>query len=191
MDTPNQQKRALFESLFATSQARVLGFLARNSGQSFIEREIVEGTGVSRSAVNLATRALQQIGLLMCEQCGRMNFYAADDHHPFIRQFKVLDTLANLEPLLEDLRLLTRQVILFGSCAEGTNTARSDIDMFILTPERRQVVALVNRYSSHLPIQPVIMDNQELAVLKEKDVTFHDQIKQGILLWEAGDELAA
>jgi len=191
MDTPNQQKRAVYETLFATSQARVLGFLARNSGQSFIEREIVEGTGVSRSAVNLATRALLQTGLLMCEQRGRMNFYAADDHHPFIRQFKVLDTLANLEPLLEDLRLLTRQVILFGSCAEGTNTARSDIDMFILTPERRQVVALVSRYSSHLPIQPVIMDNQELAVLKEKDVTFHDQIKQGILLWEAGHELAA
>jgi DNA-binding transcriptional ArsR family regulator len=191
MDTPNQQKRAVFETLFATSYARVLGFLARNSGQSFIEREIVEGTGVSRSAVNLATRALLQTGLLMCEQRGRMNFYAADDHHPFIKQFKVLDTLANLEPLLEDLRLLTRQVILFGSCAEGTNTARSDIDMFILTPERRQVVALVNRYSSHLPIQPVIMDNQELAVLKEKDVTFHDQTKQGILLWEAGDELAA
>ena len=191
MDTPNQQKRAVFETLFATSYARVLGFLARNSGQSFIEREIVEGTGVSRSAVNLATRALLQTGLLMCEQRGRMNFYAADDHHPFIKQFKVLDTLANIEPLLEDLRLLTRQVILFGSCAEGTNTARSDIDMFILTPERRQVVALVNRYSSHLPIQPVIMDNQELAVLKEKDVTFHDQTKQGILLWEAGDELAA
>jgi DNA-binding transcriptional ArsR family regulator len=54
----------------------------------FYEQEIVEHADVSRSAVNLATRSLPQTGLILLERRGRMNFYAADERHPFVRQFK-------------------------------------------------------------------------------------------------------
>lgn len=168
----------LFDSLFAASQARVLRFLTRNNGRAFFEREIAEGTGVSRSAVNLATRALHQSGLLQCEHRGRMNFYSADDRHPFVRQFKALDTLASLEPLLKELRPLSRQIYLFGSCAKGTNTAESDIDLFILTAEREQAMKIISRSLTTLPLQPVIMNNQELAETKEKDAAFFGQVKR-------------
>ena len=73
----------IYEKLFATSHAQVLRFLARNAGRSFYEREIVESTGVSRSAVNLAANALYKAGFLRRERRGRMNFYAANDRHPF------------------------------------------------------------------------------------------------------------
>ena len=179
----------MFEPLFAASQARVLRFLARNSGNAFFEREIVEATDVSRSAVNLATRVLHQAGLLLCERRGRMNFYAADDRHPFVRQFKVLDVLAQLEPLLKELRPLVRQVILFGSCAEGTNTGESDVDLFIVTSERSRGMALITQNPVEQRIQPVIVNTQELAALKEKDAAFFTQVKRGIVLWEATDEL--
>lgn len=180
---------SVFDTLFSASPARVLRFLARHTGQSFFEREIVEATGVSRSAVNLATRALCGAGLLLREQRGRMNFYTVDDRHPFVRQFKVLDTLAQLEPLLQELRPLTRRIVLFGSCAEGTNTPESDVDLFILTVERDQVMRLVSRYSMEYPIQPVLANNQELVVMKEKDAAFYEQIRRGIVLWERLDEL--
>ena len=58
----------MFEEILATSQGRVLRFLARHIGQSFYEQEIVEHTDVSRSAVNLATRALYRAGLLLRER---------------------------------------------------------------------------------------------------------------------------
>jgi len=180
----------MFDALFSSSQARVLRFLARHSGRAFFEREIVEGTGVSRSAVNLATRALHQTGLLLCEKRGRMRFFSADDHHPFVRQFKVLDTLAQLEPLLQALRSFARQVILFGSCAEGTNTPESDVDLFILTPQREQVMMLVRRYAAR-SIQPIVVDTQEMIAMKEKDKAFYDQVRRGIVLWETRDELGA
>lgn len=181
--------KTVFEPLFAASPARVLRFLARNTGKSFFEREIVEATGVSRSAVNLATRTLHQAGLLLCERRGRMNFYAADDRHPFVRQFKVLDTLVQLELLQKEMRPLVRQIILFGSCAEGTNTNESDIDLFILTSERSRVMALISQYPADHRIQPVILNNQELAAVKEKDAAFYEQVRRGIVLWETVDEL--
>lgn len=181
----------MYEELFATSQAKVLRFLADHIGRSFYEQEIVERTDVSRSAVNLATRSLHQTGLLLRERRGRMNFYTADDRHPFVRQFKTLSMVARLEPLLRALRPLTRQVILFGSCAEGTDTPDSDVDLFIVASDRSQVMAAVNRSPFRRPLQPIVTNNQELAALKEREPAFYAQVQGGIVLWKAIDELAA
>jgi predicted nucleotidyltransferase len=178
------------EELFATSQARVLRFLAYHPGQSFYEQEIVQGTDVSRSAVNLATRSLHQAGLLLREQRGRMNFYTVDDRHPFVRQFKVLTTIARLEPLRQTLRPLTRQITLFGSCAEGADTADSDVDLFIVASERSQVMAVISHHGIDRPIQPVIVTNQELAALKANEPAFYAQVQRGIVLWTEENELA-
>lgn len=185
-------RETFYEPIFATSQGQVLRFLARHSGRSFFEQEIVENTGVSRSAVNLAARSLWQAGLLHRQRRGRMNFYSADDHHPFVRQFKVLDTLARLEPLLQELRPLARRIVLFGSCAAGTNTAESDIDLFILSRDREQVMRVVRRHLSDLPIQAIVLNHQEMAEASERDRAFLDQIERGLVLWEEGaDELGA
>jgi DNA-binding transcriptional ArsR family regulator len=181
----------MFEEVFATSQGQVLRFLACHIGQSFYEQEIVERTGVSRSAVNLATRALHQAGLLRRERRGRMNFYAADDRHPFVRYFKVLDTIAQLEPLLRELRPLARRILLFGSCAEGTDTADSDVDLFILASDRSQVVAAISHFRFGRRIQPVVVNSQELVAMKQDEPAFYAQVKRGMVLWEAINELAS
>ena len=181
----------MYEEIFSTSQARVLSFLAYRTGQSFYEQEIVEHTGVSRSAVNLATRLLHQAGLLRKEQRGRMNFYAAHDHHPFVRQFKVLNTIAQLEPLLRELRSLARQITLFGSCAGGSDTAGSDVDLFILASDRSPIMAAISHHRFERLIQPVIVNNQEFVVMKEGEPGFYAQVQRGIVLWRDQDELAA
>ena len=178
-----------FEALFSASQARVLLFLARNTGRIFFEREIVDATGVSRSAVNMATQSLRKTSLVDRERRGRMNFYTVNDRHPFVRQFKILDTLVSLESVLKDLRPLSRQVTLFGSRADGTNAHSSDIDLFILSQERERVMKIISRYRMNLPIQPVVLNNQELVESKEKDAAFHAQVKRGIVIWEANNEL--
>jgi len=179
----------MYSAIFATTQAQVLRFLARHIGQSFYEQEIVERTDVSRSAVNLATRALHQAGLLILERRGRMNFYAADDRHPFVRQFKVLDTIARLEPLLQELRSLAHRILLFGSCAVGTDTADSDVDLFILAPDRSQVMGAISHFRFDRPIQPVVVNGQELAAMKQQDPAFYARVRRGIILWETIDEL--
>ncbi len=181
----------MFEGIFSTSLGQVLCFLARHIGQSFYEQEIVEQTDVSRSAVNLATRALYRAELLLRERRGRMNFYAADELHPFVRQFKVLDTIARLEPLLQKLRPLTRRIVLFGSCAQGTDTTDSDVDLFIVAPDRGQVMAVISHCHFDRQIQPVVANNQELVTLKQEESAFYTQVQRGIVLWETISELAS
>lgn len=179
----------MFNKVFATSHSRVLRFLARYSGQSFYEHEIGEATGLSRSAVNLAARFLYQAGLLQMERKGRMNFYRANDSHPFVRQFKVLDTIAGLESLLQKLRPLAQRIILFGSCAQGMDTAESDVDLFILTADRDAVKTVLRENQVGRMLQAIVVDLQELGELKEKDSAFYAEIQRGLVLWEAKDEL--
>lgn len=181
----------MYEELLGSSQAKVLRFLCDHVGQSFYEAEIVEHTDVSRSAANLAARSLHQAGLLLKEQRGRMNFYAANDRHPFVRQFKVLSTVARLDPMLREIQPLARRVILFGSSAEGTDMAESDIDLFILAVDRKRVLDTIRQHSLDRAVQPVIVNSQELATLKEREPAFYAQVQRGIVLWESTDELAA
>jgi predicted nucleotidyltransferase len=68
-----------------------------------------------------------------------------------------------LEPFLRQLQPLSRRIVLFGSGAQGTDGADSDVDLFVLTPDRSQVMALISHNRLERPVQPVIVSNQELA----------------------------
>ena len=179
----------MYEEILDTSLAKVLRFLSDRVGRSFYAREIAENIDVSHSAVHLATRSLHEAGLILREKRGRMSFLAADDRHPLVRQFKVLGTISRLEPLLRTLRPLSRRVILYGSCAEGTDTEDSDIDLFILAPDRSPVLAAIRDHTNR-PIQSTVVDQQELVALKEREAAFYAQVQRGIALWEGTDGLA-
>ena len=88
------------------------------------------------------------------------------------------------------LQPLSRRIVLFGSCAQGADAADSDVDLFVLTSDRSQVMALISHNRLERPVQPVVVSNQELATLKQNDSAFYEQVQRGIVLWEAVDELA-
>lgn len=172
------------ERLLGTSHARVYQHLARHVGELRTEAEIVAATGVSRSAVNLAVRDLVEEGLVTCETRGRMKFYSADPVDPVVRQFKVWDITLRLAPVLKRLRPVARRVILFGSAAQGIDSAESDIDLFIVGPDRKAIRAAVKPVINGRQIQAVVVSDQELASLKADDPTFYDQVEQGLVLLE-------
>jgi hypothetical protein len=50
---------------------------------------------------------------------------------------------------------------------------------------------IISRHSFKRPIQPVVLNNQELAAMKEQEAAFYVQVQRGIVLWKVEDELAA
>lgn len=175
----------LINKLLGTSHARVYRFLTRNIDKSFMESEIVSAVGVRRSAVNLAVRDLAQHGLINREIRGRTSFYSADPTDPIARQFKIWETTLRLQYVLEKLRPLVRKVVLFGSAAEGQDTARSDIDLFIIGQDRNSVRAITGDFNEDQRIQAVIVSEQDLAVIKSEDPAFYSQIQRGLILFES------
>jgi predicted nucleotidyltransferase len=113
-----------------------------------------------------------------------MAFYSRNDSNPVLRQFKIFLTISALKPLLDSLTTLSRRIILFGSCAEGRNGEKSDIDIFIISREKDSIRRMLDAYPK---IQAIILDQEEFAALQEKDKPLYERIQRGIELYGEGN----
>jgi predicted nucleotidyltransferase len=179
------------DSLLTTAPQRVLQFLAKYSDKEFHEREITRRIGISTGSANRALNELYKSGTVTRQQKGRMLFYSLDASKPAVVEFKKLVNILFMESLVENLKNITARVILYGSCAQGTDTSRSDIDVFIVTNDRDSARRIIENF--HFPkgfeeitIQAVIKTPVELLQMGESDQVFLNEVEQGIVLWQSG-----
>jgi len=117
-----------------------------------------------------------------------MIFYRLNISNPVVKQFKVLVNVSALHELLNHLKPNSRRIVLFGSCAQGTNVRESDIDLYILSSEKGIIKKIINDFNQkHVrKISPIVVDVNELIRLKKDDRPLYENIERGIILWEAG-----
>lgn len=164
------------------SYQKILVFLSDNFNKSFFDKQIAQETKLSRGATNTALRKLAKSGLLSLEKKGRMSFYSADFKNPLIGQWKVLNNILEIFPLLKKLEKLSSKVILFGSAAEGTNIKESGIDIFIVSEHPRELREIVSRDKRN--IQLVAKTPAEFVEMGGKNKVFFNEVMRGIVLWE-------
>lgn len=164
----------------------ILYFLLTNPMEQFHEREIVRRTGVSVGAVNQILRKLHEARLVEKDRRGRTNLYRANLKSPVARQFKILFNVLTLNDLINKIKQVSERIVLFGSCAEGTDVKSSDIDLFVLSSDTRTVKHEVRVYERKINrrLSPIIIDSNELAKMKKRDKPLYERIFRGITLWE-------
>lgn len=167
----------------STTEQKILRFLAYQFGESFFDKEIAQKTKLSRGATNLALRNLTKKGLILKEKKGRMNFYKVDIYNPIIKQFKVLEKIISLYPLVQKLQRFSLKIILFGSSARGEDIPDSDIDLFVLTREEESAKKIIGQFKK-AKIKSIIKNQNNWAELEKKDKLFSEEIKRGIILYE-------
>ena len=175
--------------LISTNHQKVLSFLAKFSDKEFHEREIARKIGISYGSANRVLHDLLSNGYLINRQAGKMLFYMFNSLEPSIKPMKIYNTTALLRPLIRELTKISYNVILFGSCAEGTDTSDSDIDLFIVTGHKSKALRVILDFSlgrrfDEIKIQPVIYSPAELMKHEKTDAEFLSLIRGGIVLWE-------
>jgi predicted nucleotidyltransferase len=149
------------------------------------EREVVRTAKVSKGSANKMLRLLADQGFLTRERKGRMVFYSLNRTEAVVKQFKILSNVYLLKGLIDQMKEESRRIVLFGSCAEGTDTKDSDIDLFVLTSTKnaiRREVRDFNRTSDR-NVAPVVIDTNEFARLKQEDKPLYENVQRGIVLW--------
>jgi predicted nucleotidyltransferase len=175
----------LLKELFAsTSHQRVLSVLAERPGVALYVREISSLAGVSAGGASEVLADLAALNLVARQQRGKLTLYTADVAAPLIRYFKILLNLADLQLLLDKLKLIAREVILFGSRAEGTDTTESDIDLFVIAADKTAIYETVQQSTLAEKTRPVVITPIESVELKQQDPLFYEQVMRGILLWK-------
>ena len=176
--------------LVATNAQKVLGFLLEYPLRDFMAIEIYQTIGLSKAGINYALRELVNASFLSRQKRGKTYFYVLKHKEPVIRYAKVLRTLCQIESLVNQLKEISSKIILFGSSARGENTPDSDIDLFIISHGIDSVSKIIGRYQpkTKRKIQSIVRSSLQLTEMKKIDTVFYEQVSQGIILWESGDE---
>ncbi|MBI4288455.1 MAG: nucleotidyltransferase domain-containing protein [Chloroflexi bacterium] len=175
--------------IIATINQRVLSLLAKFADQEFYERQVARRLGISYGSANRSLNDLYSSGAIRRRREGRMCFYSVEASSVALAEFKKLVNVALIEPLVEELKGIAYRVVLYGSCAKGTDTSQSDLDLFIVTNSREDVAGAISRFElpkgyEGLRIQPVVKTPAQLLQAGEFERAFLEEAERGILLWE-------
>lgn len=174
--------------IFTVNQ-KVLSLFAKFSDKEFYERQIARKLGIGYSSANGALNELYSAGVIKRRQEGKMYFYSVDRSSPIVIEFKKLVNLLLIEPLVEKLKKASSRVILYGSCAQGTDTSKSDLDLFIVSNNKNKALESVNNFKfprgfEDIHIQAVVKTPVELLEMKKPDQAFIEEVERGTVLWE-------
>lgn len=175
--------------IIATVNQKVLSFLAKFSDDEFYERQVARSLDIAYGSANRSLNQLYSTGAIKRRQEGKMFFYSIDASNHSVIEFKKLVNLLLIEPLVENLKKNASQIVLYGSCAQGTDTSQSDFDLFVVTNNKENTADIVSGFKlpkgfEHLRIQPVIKTPVELLQAGESEKAFIEEVERGIVLWE-------
>ena len=166
----------------------ILVHLSRSSGKEFYVREVARITGGSLGGCHKALKELQALGLAWSRKSGRNLYYTVDEANSAIPHFKIFSNLLELKELVDSLVPYSHKAVLFGSCALGTDTLESDIDLMIVTDEPDKIQNLLKTMKLSRKIQAVIFTPGQLMLSLENDPAFHSEVDKGIVLHRTEDE---
>ena len=167
------------------SELKVLDHLTLSSdGKGFIS-QIARDIGMSKGEVSKAVKVLKQGGLVRSQLSGRNVVCFIDRASPVIARLRTAFNLLELIPKVEPLLKHVEKIIVFGSCAQGTDKFENEIDIFVITREKDKVIKMAQKIRLSRPTQWVVKTPQEYVVFNNKEKVFADEISQGIVLWEA------
>jgi predicted nucleotidyltransferase len=178
------------DALISTVNQKILRFLAKYSDKEYYERDIARQVGVASGSANRALNELYDIGVVKRRQAGKMLFYSIKSANPAIVELKKLINIMLVEPLVKELTNSTKRIVLFGSCSQGTDNSKSDMDMFIVTGNKDQTQRTLDNFHfskgyEDIRIQAIIKTPVEVMKAGESEQVFLNEVEKGITLWES------
>ena len=175
--------------LISTINQKVLSLLVKFSDQEFYEREVSRKLGISAGSANRALNELFSSGTVRRRREGKMYFYSIDSSNVALKEFKKVVNLMLIEPLVEELKKMSSRVVLYGSCALGTDNSESDLDLFIVSNSKKRVSNVISTFNfprgfENIHIQSVLRTPVELLEAGKSERTFMEEVERGIVLWE-------
>lgn len=175
--------------LISTINQKVLSLLAKFSDQEFYEREVARKLGISTGSANRALNELFSSGVVSRRREGKMYFYSVDSSNAALTEFKKMVNLMLVEPLVEELKKISSRIVLYGSCALGTDTSESDLDLFVVSNSKEDVSNVISNFRftrgfENIHIQSVTRTPVELLEGGESERTFIEEVDRGVVLWE-------
>jgi predicted nucleotidyltransferase len=131
---------SLADALFSSVQQRVLALLFGQPERSFRSSEVISLADSGTGAVHRQLVRLAESGLVTVTQAGNQKHYQANRDSPVFAEIhglviKTIGLVGPLERALAPFREQIHAAFVYGSIAKGTDTARSDIDLMVISDD--------------------------------------------------------
>ena len=159
----------LVELLSSRVKAEVFRLLFSTYGRELHVREIARQSGLNDATVRQELKRLIRSGVIKDRKDGNRLYYGANAEHPLYPEIRniVLKTSGLADVLREALdRGAITLAFIFGSVANGTDKAQSDVDLMVLGKlSLRQLGKLLSGVVTRLgrEINPHVMSPEEFA----------------------------
>ena len=190
-------RTSLADALFSGTQQRVLGLLFAQPERSFYATELIALTGSGSGAVQRELARLVQSGLVVTRSIGRQKHYQANPGSPIFAELCgiVSKTVGLADPLRQALAPLApriRAAFVYGSVAKRQDTARSDIDLMLVSDKLSypDVFGALEAASRHLgrEVKPTIYSRQEWAERAARGDGFVKRVLAQPRIWLIGGD---
>lgn len=191
------QSSSIAAALFTQTQQRVIGLLFSNPDTSYSVSETIASANAGSGAVQRELAKLASCGLVTIRELGNQRRYQANHESPVFDELVALirKTVGLAEPLRRALVSLEKDITLafvFGSIAKRTDTARSDIDLFIVsdTLSYGSVFDVLETASRELgrPVNPTLFTREEFAQRRGEGQAFIERILAQPKVWVIGSD---
>ncbi len=187
----------LADALFSTTQQRVLGLLFGQPGRSFYSSELIALAAGGSGAVQRELARLEQSGLVTVRPIGTQKHYQANPKSLLFGELTsiVRKTVGLAGPLRAALGPVASRIsaaFVYGSVAKRRDTARSDIDLMLLSdnlgyPDVYRVLEpLVAKLGR--TVNPTVYTHRELARRRRSGNAFVKRILEQPKVWIIGTE---
>lgn len=180
----------MFNKLNLTNTEINLIYYLSLQKESKYSKQISKETEISAGAVSQSLRNLEKNSIILCKAKGKEKYYSVDFDNPIIKYFKISFNLYSICRLIVELKPFSEKIILYGSYANGLNSEDSDIDLFILSPDKTKIKEILGKYKNKIcnKLSAVLVTAPEYNLLKNKDRPLYDEINEGMILWNKKNE---
>jgi predicted nucleotidyltransferase len=203
MIVPNMGRRAasattsLADALFSPVQKRVLALLFGQPDRRYQSAELIRLADSGTGAVHRQLSRLAEAGWVTVLRAGNQKHYQANRACPAFTELHglVVKTVGLVEPLRQALAPKAkgiRAAFIFGSVARGADTARSDIDLMVISerlsyPDIFEAVQGAEVVLAR-PVNPNVMSLAEWRVKRAKKDSFAARVAGQHRLFVIGSE---
>lgn len=189
--------RGLADALFSSTQQRVLAILFGQPDRSFYSAEVIRLAAAGSGAVQRELARLEQSGLVTTTRIGSQKHYQANRESPLFAELRsiVEKTVGVAEPLREALRPFADRIVaafVYGSVAKRSDTARSDIDLLIVSDELAYAELLAGleplRARLGREVNPTVLTQREFTSKLKGGGAFLRRVWSQPKLWILGNE---
>lgn len=173
------------EDIFSTNERvnlinRII-FLEGEFGVNQIAKDIGLSKGLVSSYLNL---------LVKCSVLSRKGVKFIVGNNSPVKAIKIMLNISKIDPNSLRKYKFVKAVGLYGSCAKGTNTNESDVDLWIKVDKTSEENLM--KMSSELrknieKIKLLVLDNKKIEHLKKEDVLFYHALFFGSIILYGGE----